>query len=108
MGGLKTSRRRAISFPDTLPKLNNRKGLTRYDPGKQLRNPEKIAHALVECILDADEKSFNDILSAHVEACNKVHLAKKAKVGRKTLYRIIDKTANPRLKTIMRIVNALK
>ncbi len=86
--------------------LKSTKGLTEFDPAEYLGDREEIARALVECLLEGDQEAFVEILAAHVRVRNKARLARRARVGRKTLYRVLDGKANPRLATIMAFMRA--
>ena len=53
--------------------------------------------------------SFREVLMAHLTTVNKVLLAKRAGIGRRTLYDLIDpdKEFNPELSTISAVIRAL-
>lgn len=88
-------------------KLKSTRALTPFKPENSLKNRRKVAAALAACLTEGDRESFLEILSAHVRTTNKVNFARSAKIGRKTLYRVLDKTANPRLNTIMACLQAV-
>lgn len=64
---------------------------------------------MLECIKSGDVDSFRDVLVAHLMTVNKVAIAKKAGIGRRTLYDLIDpkKEFNPELSTISAVIRAL-
>ncbi|MBI5139553.1 hypothetical protein HZA26_03015 [Candidatus Nomurabacteria bacterium] len=75
----------------------------------ELKNPKLVSETLLECIKTGDLESFRDVLSAHLVTANKMHLAKKAGIGRRTLYDIMDpkKKFNPELSTVSAVIRAL-
>lgn len=76
---------------------------------KELKNPHLVAETLLECIKTGDVESFREVLIAHLMTVNKVEIAKKAGIGRRTLYDLIDpkKEFNPGLSTISAVIRAL-
>ncbi len=68
-----------------------------------------VSQALVECLMMNDLESFRDVLIVHLMTVNKMNLAKKSGLGRRTLYDIIDpkKTFNPELSTVAALLHAL-
>lgn len=73
------------------------------------QNSNLISETLLECIQTGDLKSFRSILTSCLTTINKVDLAKKAGIGRQTLYGLIDpkKNFNPELSTVSAIIEAL-
>lgn len=76
---------------------------------KILKDSEVVADTLLECIKTGDLDSFREVLFAHLLTVNKVALAKKAGIGRRTLYNLIDtkKEFNPELSTVSALIQAL-
>lgn len=76
---------------------------------KELKNVELVVDTLLECIKNGDTESFRDVLTAHLMSVNKVQMAKKAGIGRTTLYDLMDpkKEFNPELSTISSILKAI-
>lgn len=76
---------------------------------KILKDSEVVADTLLECIKTGDLDSFREVLFAHLLTVNKVALAKKAGIGRRTLYDLIDpkKEFNPELSTVSALIQAL-
>jgi DNA-binding phage protein len=56
-----------------------------HDPNEMLAEPEFIAHALAECLLEDDEASFKEILKAHYESLNISLAFKKSKLSKSTI-----------------------
>ena len=75
-----------------------------YVPFKSdiLKDSNVVTEALLDCIRTNDLESFRELLAAHLLTVNKMELAKKAGIGRRTLYDLIDtkKEFNPGLTTI--------
>lgn len=76
---------------------------------KELNDPHLVAETLLECIKTGDVESFREVLISHLMTVNKVAIAKKAGIGRRTLYDLIDpkKEFNPELSTISAVIRAL-
>jgi DNA-binding phage protein len=76
---------------------------------KELKDSHLVAETLLECIRTGDLDSFREVLMAHLMTVNKVAVAKKAGIGRRTLYDLIDpkKDFNPELSTVSAVIRAL-
>ena len=76
---------------------------------KELQDPQRVIETLLECIRINDLSSFREVLAAHLMTVNKLKLAKKAGVGRRTLYDLIDPNQefNPELSTISALISSL-
>ncbi len=74
-----------------------------------LRDTDLIIEVLLDCIRTDDLDTFREVLAAHLMTVNKVELAKKAGLGRRTLYSLIDlkKEFNPELSTLSSLIKAL-
>jgi DNA-binding phage protein len=68
-----------------------------------------FAETLLECIRSGDLDAFREVLIAHLMTANKAIVAKKAGIGRRTLYDLMDpkKEFNPGLSTISAVIRAL-
>jgi DNA-binding phage protein len=75
----------------------------------QLKSAKLVAETLLECIKTGDLEAFRDVLTSHLMIANKMQLAKKAGLGRRTLYDIVDrrKKFNPELSTVSAVIRAL-
>ena len=84
--------------------------LTRYEPGEKLKDPKTALETLLYCLTENDLESFQDVLIAHLRTVSKSKLAKETKLGRQTLYDLIDgtKTFNPTLSTLGPLFHSLK
>ncbi len=76
---------------------------------KELKNGKLVIETLLECIKTGDLDSFQEVLIAHLMTANKMAIAKKAGIGRRTLYDLIDpkKEFNPELATVSAVIRAL-
>lgn len=76
---------------------------------RELKDSHLVAEALLECIKTGDVESFREVLVAHLMTMNKTAIAKKAGIGRRTLYDLMDpnKEFNPELSTISAVIKSL-
>lgn len=76
---------------------------------KELKDSHLVAETLLDCIRSGDLGTFQEVLMAHLLTVNKVAIAKKAGIGRRTLYDLIDtkKEFNPELSTVSAVIRAL-
>jgi DNA-binding phage protein len=70
---------------------------------------KQMSELLLNCIRDEDLDSFQNILISFLATLNKSHFAKKAGIGRATLYEMIDpkRNFNPELSTVAAVIRAL-
>ncbi len=87
------------------------KSLRVHEPfaSPELRDSKLVVEALLDCLRDGDVETFREVLTAHLMTANKVKIAKKAGLGRRTLYDLMDPTRkfNPELSTLSAIIHAL-
>lgn len=76
---------------------------------REIKSAKLVADTLIECIRSGDLDSFRDVLTAHLLVANKLQLAKKAGLGRRTIYDILDRSRNfnPELSTVSALIRAL-
>jgi DNA-binding phage protein len=76
---------------------------------KELKYSKLVVETLLDCIRTGDIESFREVLTAHLLTVNKSRIAKKAGIGRRTLYDLMDpkKEFNPELSTISAIIQSL-
>lgn len=76
---------------------------------KELKNPKVVVETLLGCIRTGDTEAFREVLTAHLLTVNKMALAKKAGIGRRTLYDLLDpkKEFNPELSTISAVIKSI-
>lgn len=93
------------------PKKSGTKSLTVHAPfaSKELRDAKLVTETLLDCIRTGDLESFRDVLVAHLLTANKAAIAKKAGIGRRTLYDMMDseKEFNPGLATVSAMIRAI-
>lgn len=87
------------------------KSLKVHEPfsSEELKDSHLVAETLLECIRTGDLDSFREVLAVHLMSTNKAEIAKKAGIGRRTLYDLMDpkKDFNPELATISAVIRAL-
>ncbi len=82
--------------------------LTIHDPfSPELSDPKFIKQAVLQALIDCDLEAVRDLLIAHLQTVNKSKLATKTKLGRQTLYDLMDskKEFNPSIKTLTTILD---
>lgn len=93
-------------------KKSKRKLLTELDPLSSpiLKNKQLTIKILLECIKEGDAEEFRDTLYVYLRATNKMDFAKKAGIGRRTLYDLLDpsKEFNPEFSTLSALFQALE
>lgn len=112
MGKIAISRRRRISFKGPKKALKKEIGLRiedfenvkRYNPSKNLRNPEKIGKAIVECLENNDPEGVMEIISIYLETISKSKLSKHNELHRQTLYSAL-RHRNPTIKTLAKLMH---
>ena len=81
-----------------------------HDPfSRELADPKLIKQAVLQALVDGDLEAVRDVLIAHLQTINKSKLASKAKLGRQTLYDLMDskKEFNPSIKTLTTILDSI-
>jgi probable addiction module antidote protein len=71
-------------------------------------NPQRVALALSEAFLDGDKEAFQEILEGYLKAREITKTAKKVKLSRAVIYEAMDKTKNPSLESLCKIMKAFK
>ncbi len=74
-----------------------------------LKDPEEAEGYLNACLMDEDPRVFLSALKNVLQAQggDMTNLAKKADLNRENLYRILSKKGNPKLTSIIAILNAV-
>ena len=74
-----------------------------------LKDTQAVIETLLDCIKENDLDSFREVLAAHLMTVNKVELAKKSGIGRRTIYDLLDpeKDFNPGIGTISALIQAM-
>lgn len=85
--------------------------LTKHIPfsSKEMKDPKIVADVLLQCIREGDAEAFRDVLVSHLITANKSKIARKAGLGRRTLYDLLDpkKDFNPGFETISALIRAI-
>ena len=107
MAKAKTSLRLKRSLENT-PKLKLKKGVKvlKHDSAATFLDTKLVGNALIQALRDGDAEAFKEILAAHLSVTNKDKFAAKAKLPRRTLFRMLSPDGNPTLENIARIVHA--
>ena len=76
---------------------------------KELSNKKLVREILIEALTNNDMETFQDVLVGYIRTSSKLALSKKTKLGRTTLYDLIDpnKPFNPTLDTLGKIFEDL-
>lgn len=108
MGRRKTSVKQGFSFENMREtKLKKGTRLISHDSSKALADVDFVSQALIQALKDGDPDAFKEILGAHLSVANKERFSAKAKIPKRTLFRILSPKGNPTLENIARIVHAL-
>ena len=104
----KISKKREFSFRN-MPtvQLRNKTNIAEFNPDLRLQNPELVAQALWQCLVENDIDAFKEILRSHLEVTNKDELAKRAGIPRRTLFRMLSPEGNPTLENLGKIIHQL-
>ncbi|ULX38265.1 putative addiction module antidote protein [Mannheimia haemolytica] len=81
-------------------------GITEFDAAEYLTNDELIALYLAETLKDGTDEEFIQALNTVARAKGMNELAKKAGIGRESLYQSLS-SSKPRFETIRKIISAL-
>ncbi|WP_245531837.1 addiction module antidote protein [Alloscardovia criceti] len=81
--------------------------MRRFDPSRHLTSPEAIAAYLDEIMQMNDPDMLLVGLQTVAKAQGMTELARRAGVGRESLYKSLSSGANPSLKTIIKVLQAL-
>lgn len=96
-------------YLEDMPSLKLKKfsNLKKYDPRESFRDEEFVYKALISSLRDGDAEAFKEILGAFLEVTSKDEFAKRAKVSKRTLYRMLSPAGNPTLSNIALVIHAL-
>ncbi len=74
-----------------------------------LADKRKVREVLIEALTENDLETFQDVLIAYLRTSSKLTLARNLKMGRSTLYDLMDpnKPFNPTLETLGKIFQDL-
>jgi DNA-binding phage protein len=92
-------------------KKSEKQSLIAHEPfsSAELKDPQLVINILLESIKEGDLETFREVLVAHLLTVNKSQIAKKAGIGRRTLYDLMDpsRNFNPELSTVSAIIKAI-
>lgn len=88
------------------PEMVEKYGITEFDAAEYLTNDELIALYLAETLKDGTDEEFIQALNTVARAKGMNELAKKAGIGRESLYQSLS-SSKPRFETIRKIITAL-
>lgn len=101
---------KALKTPKKLKPKSRNLILTEYKGATpEFKDAKLIKRILIEALMEDDLETFKDVLIAHLRAQPKSKLAAKAKIGRQTLYDLIneDLEFNPTLSTLTSILRSI-
>ncbi len=80
-----------------------------HSPSEELAgDPQGVAIALAQSLIDGDKEAFQEILEGYVKARHISKVSKEMKLSRAVIYEAIDKTKNPTLSSLCKIMKAFK
>ena len=88
-------------------KLKTKKGISKIDPYKILKDKKLLISALLQCFEDNDPEALIDILDGYITICNKSEFAENANISRSTLYDMLHGRKNPTLRVFTQCVHEL-
>ena len=105
MGKKKTSIKLKKSLKKSEPLILVEHRPEEYD----FNQPKLVREILSDCILDGDLDTFQDVLLAFIRSQPKTKLASKTKLGRQTLYDLMNesKDFNPEWETMRCLLKAI-
>jgi DNA-binding phage protein len=70
---------------------------------------ETLKSILMEALIDGDIETLKDVLITQIRIANKAELVRKSKLGRQTLYDLIEgkREFNPTIKTLSSLLKAI-
>jgi len=78
-----------------------------YDAAEYLKTEEDVANYLEAIFEDGDPALIVHGLGVVARAKGMAKIAKKAGLGRESLYKALSKGGNPKLETVVKVVHAL-
>lgn len=76
---------------------------------KSVLDRETLKAVLINALIDDDIETLKDVLITQIRLANKAELARKSKLGRQTLYDLIEgkREFNPTVKTLSSLLKAI-
>ncbi|HUB85847.1 MAG TPA: addiction module antidote protein [Rhizomicrobium sp.] len=78
-----------------------------YDSAAYLKTEEDVANYLEAVFEDGDPALISHALGVIARAKGMAKIAKKAGLGRESLYKALSKDGNPKIDTVVKVVHAL-
>lgn len=78
-----------------------------YDSAAYLKTEEDVANYLEAVFEDGDPALISHALGVIARAKGMAKIAKKAGLGRESLYKALSKGGNPKIDTVVKVVHAL-
>lgn len=78
-----------------------------WDPVKYLKTEEDMAQYLEAALEDGDPRVVAAVLGHIARAKGMTRVAKKAGLGRESLYKSLTSRGNPELATVLKVIRAL-
>jgi probable addiction module antidote protein len=79
----------------------------KWDSAEYIKTPEDVAAYLDAALEDGDSALIAVVLGNIARSKGMAVVAKKAGLGRESLYKALSKGGNPKLDTILKVVHAL-
>lgn len=89
----------------SIKSINKFSACRAWSPTKEILEPENLAKAVAECLLNNDPDGVVEMIEIYLETANMVKLAKKSHLSRATLYYSL-KRKNPTIRTLAKIIHA--
>lgn len=91
-----------------MPILTSKRGVKtkKFDPSKKLRDPNFVAKAFFQALLDNDVDAALDAISGYLMAIRKTEIAKEGGMATSTVYYALSRGANPTLRTLAKLLHA--
>lgn len=76
---------------------------------ESILDKETLKSILIEALMDGDMDTLKDVLITQIRMQNKAELVRKSKLGRQTLYDLMDdkREFNPTLKTLSSLLKSI-
>ncbi len=80
---------------------------TRWDPAENIKTEKDVIANLEAALEDGDPALIAEVLGDIARSQGMAKVAKKAGLGRESLYKSLSKNGNPEFMTIVKVVHAL-
>lgn len=90
-----------------MTKVQKRAKTSRWDPAEHIKTERDVAAYLNAALDDGDPALIAEVLGDIARSQGMAKIAKKAGLGRESLYKSLSKSGNPGFITVLKVVNAL-